>query len=121
MKWSSATYLQKDLKENNALQLAIYTWLLDPTDFNVDCKYFLFPSKQFLESDAPNWQDLWQHAVETLDIRLGQMSTGYLERGFAEEKELNEKPLRDHLPFSKSATCKFCHFSTLCGREGDNA
>ncbi|HPY90697.1 MAG TPA: PD-(D/E)XK nuclease family protein, partial [Lentisphaeria bacterium] len=120
MKWSSATYLQDELKKNNALQLATYTWLLDSTDFNVDCKYFLFPSQQFLESDAPNWKNLWQRAVETLDIRLGQMGTGYLERGFAEEKELKEKPPQDSLPLTKSATCKFCHFSTLCEREGDN-
>ncbi|NLF61770.1 MAG: PD-(D/E)XK nuclease family protein [Lentisphaerae bacterium] len=121
MKWSIATYLQDELKKNNALQLATYTWLLDPAGFDVDCKYFLFPSKQFLESDAPNWQNLWQSAVDTFDIRLKQMAAGYLERSFVEEEKLKQKePLRDTLPFTKSAVCNFCHFGTLCGREGDN-
>lgn len=121
MKWSSETYLHEDLKKNNALQLATYTWLLDPTRFNVDCKYFLFPSKQFLGSEEPDWKGLWQRAVETFGIRLGQMAAGYLERGFAEEKELKEKPPQDSLPLTKRATCNFCHFGTLCGREGEEA
>ncbi|NMA19744.1 MAG: PD-(D/E)XK nuclease family protein [Lentisphaerae bacterium] len=119
MKWSSETYLHEDLKKNNALQLATYTWLLDPTRFNVDCKYFLFPSKQFLGSEEPDWEGLWRRAVETFGIRLGQMAAGYLERGFAEEKELKEKPPQDSLPLTKRATCNFCHFGTLCGREGE--
>jgi ATP-dependent helicase/nuclease subunit B len=121
MKWSSATYLKKDLDKGNALQLATYAWLLDPKDFAVNCQYFLFPSKQFLGKDNADWAELWQRAVETWHIRLRQMSEGSLERGFADEKELESKPLKEPLPLTKSATCNFCHFSTLCGREGDEA
>lgn len=121
MKWSSANYLQEDLKADKALQLATYTWLLDPKSFNVDCKYFLFPTRRFLESAEPAWRGLWQRAVETWHIRLRQMAKGHLERGCADDKEVKKKAWRDPMPFTKSATCNFCHFSTLCGRKGDQA
>ena len=121
MKWSSANYLQEDLKADKALQLATYTWLLDPKSFNVDCKYFLFPTRRFLESAEPAWRGLWQRAVETWHIRLRQMAEGHLERGCADDKEVKKKAWRDPMPFTKSATCNFCHFSTLCGRKGDQA
>lgn len=103
------------------MQLATYTWLLDPINFNVDCKYFLFPKKQFLQDDKQNWRAIWQNAVDTWKIRQKQMENGFLERGFADDDELKKRELRDALPFIKNASCAFCNYSSLCGREGDNA
>ena len=46
MKWSTSSYYEKHLKEDKALQLATYSWLLDPEGLRVKCAYFLFPMKQ---------------------------------------------------------------------------
>lgn len=110
MKWSSSSYYEKHLKEDKALQLAVYSWLLDDKDLNVQCAYFLFPRKELVYDPEKTWKDLWQNARSAWDQRFAEIHAGKLERGIAEEKDLENS--NSALPMT--AGCAFCNFAALC-------
>ena len=115
MKWSSRPDYEQNLKENKALQLAAYSWLLDPQDLNVRCAYFLFPKKQFLFDPAITWNELWENAEQSWKQRMDEIHAGRLARGTADEKQLETSPLA--LPLS--AECKYCNYAALCAMTED--
>ncbi len=111
MKWSTSSRYERDLKKDRALQLAVYSWLLDAKEFNVRCSYFLFPKKKLLFEQNQRWGELWEKAKTTWAQRLGKLHEGVLERGrVMEEKDLKNSPLA--LPVS--AECGFCDYAALC-------
>lgn len=111
MKWSTSSQYERDLKKDRALQLAVYSWLLDAKEFNVRCSYFLFPKKKLLFEQNQRWGELWEKAKTTWAQRLGKLHEGVLERGrVMEEKDLKNSPLA--LPVS--AKCGFCDYAALC-------
>ena len=110
MKWSTSSYYEKHLKEDKALQLATYSWLLDPEGLNVRCSYFLFPKKQLVFDPTRTWNDLWNNARTAWEQRFAEIHSGQLARGIAEEKDL--KNSNSALPMT--AGCTFCNYSALC-------
>ena len=110
MKWSTSSYYEKNLKENKALQLATYSWLLSPKDMDIQCAYYLFPKQQFIHNVTADWKNLWSNARQCWYERMDNLHSGKLEKGIADEKELKNSSLA--LPLT--AGCKFCNFAALC-------
>ena len=115
MKWSSSSYYEKHLQEDKALQLAVYSWLLDSKELNVRCAYFLFPRKQFVFDPARKWTDLWDRAKHTWEQRFDEIHSGKLARGIADEKDLENS--NHALPLA--AGCAFCNYTALCAMMED--
>lgn len=110
MKWSTSSYYEKNLKENKALQLATYSWLLSPGEMDIQCAYYLFPKQQFIHNAAADWKNLWSNARQCWHERMEMLHSGKLEKGIADEKDLKDSSLA--LPLT--AGCKFCNFAALC-------
>ena len=111
MKWStSSSYYEKHLKEDKALQLATYSWLLDPEGLDVRCAYFLFPKKQLVFDSTKTWNNLWNNARTAWEQRFAEIHSGQLARGIAEEKDLENS----NLALPMTAGCKFCNYAALC-------
>ena len=116
MKWStSSSYYEKHLEEDKALQLATYSWLLDPEGLNVRCAYFLFPKKQLVFDATKTWNNLWNNARSAWEQRFAEIHSGQLARGVAEEKDLGNS----NLALPMTAGCKFCNYAALCTRMED--
>ena len=111
MKWSTSSYYKKHLEEDKALQLATYSWLLDPEGLRVKCAYFLFPRKQLVFDSARTWNTLWNNAKEAWKQRFEEIRSGRLARGIAEENDLD----RSNSPLPLAAGCAFCDYAALCG------
>lgn len=110
MKWSSDSSYEKNLKENKALQLATYSWLLSPEDLDVRCAYYLFPKKKLLCNPDARWDQLWLLACQSWEQRMEELRKGELAKGISDEKELEDSSVS--LPLT--AGCKFCDFGALC-------
>lgn len=110
MKWSTSSHYEKDLEKDRALQLAVYSWLLDAQNLDVRCGYFLFPKKKLLYEPDRRWNELWEKAKETWKQRLEKIQSGVLERGKKEERELKNS----QLPLPVVAGCGFCDYSAVC-------
>ena len=110
MKWSTTSYYEKNLKNNKALQLATYSWLLAPEKLDVQCAYYLFPKKKFICAPEADWQSLWSNARECWAERMKTLHAGTLEKGITEEKDLK----KSNLPLALPAGCDFCDFAALC-------
>lgn len=110
MKWSTSNSYEKNLKDNKALQLATYSWLLSPEDMDVQCAYYLFPKQKFIHDPSADWQALWKNARQCWLERMGALRSGKLEKGISDEKVLKDSPLS--LPLT--AGCDYCKFAALC-------
>lgn len=110
MKWSTSGYYERNLKNNKALQLATYSWLLAPEEMDIQCAYYLFPKQQIIHDGAADWKSLWERARQCWFERMDAIHAGKLEKGVAEEGDLKESDLS--LPLT--AGCKFCNFAALC-------
>lgn len=112
MKWSTSSHYEKHLREGKALQLAAYSWMLKPGDFDVQCAYFLFPKQAFVTDSRQDWKALWQKAEATWEERMATLHSGVLECGIGDENELQKSP--NPLPLPLTAGCNFCNYSALC-------
>ena len=110
MKWSTSGSYEKNLKENKALQLATYSWLLSPENMDVECAYYLFPKQKFIHDKSADWQSLWQNARQCWNERMNTLHSGKLEKGIPDEKKLKDSPL----PLKLTAQCDYCKFAALC-------
>ena len=110
MKWSASSYYEKNLKENKALQLATYSWLLSPDEMDIQCAYYLFPKQQLLHDAAADWKMLWKNARQCWLERMDVLHSGKLEKGITDESVLAESALS----FPQTASCNFCNFAALC-------
>lgn len=142
LKWSgSDRYLREEIDRGEALQLAMYAWLLgtDPESPNVGAGYFMLNQCEYLDAGfndpatpAPagvNPQVIWERAWVTLQERMTAWQEGRLEasgiRAWAtqhtpemtnegDEPHPDQQPEEDtglHLP----PPCHFCEFDALCG------
>ena len=110
MKWSTSNSYEKNLKENKALQLATYSWLLSPKDMDIQCAYYLFPKQKFVHEPAADWETLWQNARQCWSERMATLRSGKLEKGISDEKILKDS----ELPLKLTAGCDYCDFAALC-------
>ena len=110
MKWSTSSSYEKNLKENKALQLATYSWLISPENMDVQCAYYLFPKQKFIHDRSADWQSLWQNARQCWTERMNTLNSGKLEKGIRDEKKLKDSPLALKL----TAQCDYCKFAALC-------
>lgn len=108
LKWPKASYYEEPLNKGKALQLASYASMLRPDDFKVDCAYFLFQDKAFIENGEQNlrWREIWEQAERDARERFEQLSEG---RVLLTEADDNDSP------------CKFCDFSGFCGKKRSDA
>ena len=110
MKWSTSSYYEKHLEEDKALQLATYSWLLDPEGLDVRCAYFLLPRRQLVSDPKKTWTTLWNNARTAWKQRFDEINSGKLARGIADEKKLDTST--SALPLA--AGCAFCNYAALC-------
>lgn len=115
MKWSTSGSYEKNLKENKALQLATYSWLLSPENMDVECAYYLFPKQKFIHQPDADWQTLWQNARQCWAERMAALRSNKLEKGISDEKKLQDSPL----PLKLTAGCDYCDFAALCDIIGE--
>ena len=110
MKWSTSSSYENNLKENKALQLATYSWLLSPEDMDVQCAYYLFPKQEFIHEQSADWRTLWENARQCWEMRMSTLHSGKLEKGISDEKILKDSLL----PLKLTAGCDYCDFAALC-------
>ena len=115
MKWSSNPDYRENLKKGRALQLAVYSRLLDPDKIDVCCTYFLFPLKKVFEPKN-TWTELWGKAERALRQRLGEIHSGTLARGISTGEELANST--SALPLA--AQCAYCDYAALCGKKTED-
>ena len=110
LKWSKAFYYEEPLNKGKALQLASYASMLRPDDFKVDCAYFLFQDKAFIENGEQNlrWREIWEQAERDARERFEQLSEGRVLLTEADDNDSN-------------SPCKFCDFSGFCGKKRSDA
>ena len=116
MKWSLKADYGEDLKGDRALQLAVYSWLLDPAALDVRCAYFLFPLKKVLFDPEKTWTALWGNAERAVRQRLGEIHSGTLARGIGDKKKLKDST--SALPLA--AECDYCDYAALCGKSTED-
>ena len=110
MKWSTSSSYEKNLKENKALQLATYSWLISPENMDVQCAYYLFPKQEFIHEQSADWRTLWENARQCWEMRMSTLHSGKLEKGISDEKILKDSLL----PLKLTAGCDYCDFAALC-------
>ena len=110
MKWSESSFYENNLKDGKALQLATYSWLLEPENVSVQCAYYLLPKQQMLFRPDADWKSLWTKARQCWGERMERLQAGILEKGTEDNELLQESDLSLPLP----AGCKFCKFAALC-------
>ena len=139
-KWSRSKKYRESVKMGLSLQLAFYSWVLSPDEFNVASSYFLFPHREFIANIQDNKAafnrvvDFYRHRLE--DINAGRVDWGGPLFGtsetypaFTEEENAQLEACKDdkarqkleaelsatHLPFAYPAECEYCRCKGLCG------
>ncbi len=114
MKWSFNKAYREHYENDEALQLAAYSWLLD-REKNINCAYYLFPKKDFIHERGKDWLSLIQRAVNAYHKRLDDLKDGKLKKGEEKASETSDDIL------SIAAGCDYCDFKDFCDvLEGEN-
>ncbi len=114
MKWSFGKHYREHYENDEALQLAVYSWLLDEGK-NVSSAYYIFPRKDFVYEDGKDWLTLMERARNSYKRRLADLNEGYLFKGC-------EATLEDSPDILKVDTkCEYCDYKDFCDvLEGKN-
>ncbi len=145
MKWtSSSKYLKKALEEGEALQLAIYAWLLRSAapSTTVHSGYFMLAQGDFL-SDSPLLGEealdskypldkIWDRGVRSWNSCFKSLNDGTMEASGVKESLLQsddgldedavQAKIKDEYDSNgllyQSPPCRICNFANLCGMSG---
>ena len=106
LKWSAGSRYIEAAENGRSVQLATYSWAIDPANIDVKSAYYLFPKKKFYENPQDD-REVWRKIQTDYARTVAEMQSGELHRGY----EKGETALGLEPP------CNFCSFKALCGKE----
>jgi hypothetical protein len=123
MKWTNrAKYKRQELENEEALQLAAYSWLLEEDDIYPPGGYYMLGQGELLSTPCEelpdtcitgdiNFKTLWESAVRTYKKRMTSLMEGTVSAENPDHKE-DENESDD---FQLKANCEWCDYSNICG------
>jgi RecB family exonuclease len=137
LKWTnSEKYLREDVRQGEALQLALYQWALNDGDVppQSPSAYFMLKQGTFVSAhpefgpalqagqDAP---ELWRKAIRAVEFTVDEVLSGRITATQRVEDVLAEGELSaaalaaEQERLYRKPNCTYCNFGTLCGVKGD--